>query len=162
MNDVHGVLFVCLGNICRSPLAEGVFLHQAAQRDAADRFLVDSCGIGRWHSGEQPDGRAMAVAKRNSVKLPSLARQVDPAQDWERFDLLLAMDRSNQHALLKLGAPKDRVRLMRSFDPALQGAKGEDLDVPDPYYGGGDGFDRVFAMLERACGGLLDELSAGG
>lgn len=104
----------------------------------------------------------MAVAKRNGVKLPSLARQVDPAQDWERFDLLLAMDRSNQHALLKLGAPKDRVRLMRSFDPALQGAKGEDLDVPDPYYGGGDGFDRVFAMLERACGGLLDELSAGG
>ena len=159
MNDVRGLLFVCLGNICRSPLAEGIFLHLATARGVRDRFDVDSCGIGHWHAGEQPDGRALAVAKRNGVKLPSLARQVDPKQDGDRFDLLLAMDQSNHHALLKLGAPKEKVRLMRSFDPTLNDTKGEDLDVPDPYYGGADGFDRVFAMLERACEGLLDDIT---
>ncbi len=159
MSDVYGVLLVCLGNICRSPLAEGVFLHLASERGVSDRFLVDSCGIGRWHAGEQPDERAMAVAKQNGITLPSLARQVNPKQDWDRFDLLLAMDYSNRHALLKLGAPEERVRLMRSYDPTLNGVTGEDLDVPDPYYGGADGFGRVFEMLERACDGLLDELT---
>lgn len=156
-----GLLFVCLGNICRSPLAEGVFLHQATARGLLDRFDVDSCGVGHWHVGEPPDGRAVATAGRNGVHLPSIARQVDPATDFDRFDLLLAMDASNRHALVRLGAPEDRVRLMRSYDPTLAGAEVHDLDVPDPYYGGPEGFDRVFAMLERACGGLLDELGRG-
>ena len=154
----QGLLFVCLGNICRSPLAEGVFLHLAQERGVRDRFDVDSCGIGHWHVGERPDGRAIAVAEKNGVELPSLARRVAPATDFERFDLLLAMDGSNRHALVRLGAPADRVRMMRSFDPTLSDARGEELDVPDPYYGGDAGFDRVFEMLVRACGGLLDEL----
>lgn len=156
----RGVLFVCLGNICRSPLAEGVFLHLAAERGVRDRFDVDSCGIGHWHVGERPDGRAVAVAKRHGVELPSIARRVDPKTDFERFDLLLAMDGSNRHGLVRLGAPESRVRMMRSFDPTLRGAEGEALDVPDPYYGGDEGFDRVFEMLVRACNGLLDELGA--
>lgn len=153
-----GLLFVCLGNICRSPLAEGVFLHQAKARGVLDRFDVDSCGVGSWHVGDPPDHRATAVAKRHGVHLPSVGRQVDPDTDFERFELILAMDGSNRHALIRLGAPEDRVRLMRSFDPTLAGAEDHELDVPDPYYGGPEGFDKVFAMLERACGGLLDEL----
>ncbi len=160
MGETRGLLFVCLGNICRSPLAEGIFLHLAAERGVRERFEVESCGIGNWHAGEQPDRRALGVAEKHGVVLPSLARQVRPAADFERFDLLLAMDGSNRHALLRLGAPEGRVRLMRSFDPTLAGAAGEELDVPDPYYGGPEGFDRVFEMLERACGGLLDELGA--
>jgi len=156
-----GLLFVCLGNICRSPLAEGVFLHQAKARGLLDRFDVDSCGVGHWHVGEPPDPRALATAKRNGVHLPSIGRQVDPAADFDRFDLLLAMDNSNRHALVRLGAPEDRVKLMRSYDPTLAAAEEHELEVPDPYYGGPDGFDRVFEMLERACGGLLDELGGG-
>ena len=155
-----GLLFVCLGNICRSPVAEGVFLHQAAARGVLERFDVDSCGVGHWHVGEPPDGRAVATAKRHGVHLPSIGRQVDPAADFARFDLLLAMDNSNRQALLRLGAPEDRVRLMRSYDPTLAGAEDHELDVPDPYYGRPEGFDKVFAVLERACGGLLDELTA--
>jgi len=155
-----GLLFVCLGNICRSPLAEGVFLHQAAAGGVREQFDVDSCGVGHWHIGEPPDGRASATAKRNGVDLPSVGRQIDPATDFERFDLLLAMDASNRHALVRLGAPEERVRLMRSFDPTLAGAHDHELDVPDPYYGGPAGFDRVYKMLERACGGLLAELTS--
>ncbi len=154
-----GLLFVCLGNICRSPLAEGVFLHQAAERGVLDFFDVDSCGVGGWHAGEPPDKRARAVAKRNGVRLPSTARQVDPSTDFDRFDLLLAMDTSNRDALLELGAPAERVCLMRSYDPTLASADDNELDVPDPYYGGPKGFNTVFEMLERACRGLLDELA---
>ena len=154
-----GLLFVCLGNICRSPLAEGVFLHQAAERGVLDCFDVDSCGIGGWHAGSPPDTRAAAVAKRHKVRLPSIARQVDPSTDFDRFDLLLAMDTSNRDALLELGAPEERACLMRSYDPTLASADDNELDVPDPYYGGPKGFDTVFEMLERACRGLLDELT---
>lgn len=153
-----GLLFVCLGNICRSPLAEGVFLHHAENRGVLDRFDVDSCGTGSWHAGSPPDNRARAVAKRHGVELFSVARAVDPATDFDRFDLLLAMDSSNVLDLVQLGAPEDRVRLIRSYDSILTGAEGDDLDVPDPYYGGSRGFDRVFEMLERACTGLLDQL----
>lgn len=153
-----GVLFVCLGNICRSPLAEGVFLHLAAERGIVDRFDVDSCGMGGWHVGERPDRRALAVAKRNGVRLPSRARRFEAPGDPERFHLILAMDRENERDLLGEGAPAERVRLLRSFDPALARARSGDLDVPDPYYGGPDGFDTVFAMVRAACEGLLDHL----
>lgn len=152
------VLFVCLGNICRSPLAEGLFIHLARERGVLDRFRVDSAGTGAWHVGKSADPRSIAVARAHGVHLPSIARQVDPARDFERFDLVLAMDRSNRTDLLDLGAPRDRVRLMRSFDPTLTGAPEHDLDVPDPYYGHRDGFQRVYDMLLRATTGLLDEL----
>ncbi|MCC7388231.1 MAG: low molecular weight phosphotyrosine protein phosphatase [Phycisphaerales bacterium] len=160
MSQTTGLLFVCLGNICRSPLAEGVFLHLAEQRAVRDRFLVDSCGTGRWHAGERPDPRALAVARRHGVELPSIARQVDPGADFARFDMLLAMDWSNRRNLIRLGAPDSRVRLVRSFDPTLDTANEESLDVPDPYYGGDEGFESVFQMLTRACNGLLDTLLA--
>lgn len=152
------LLFVCLGNICRSPLAEGIFLDLAEKRGVADRFEVDSAGTGSWHVGERPDRRAAAVARRNNIMLPSIGRQVDPSRDFEHFDLLLAMDTENLAELRSLGAPEEKVRLMRSFDPECEAAPDTDRCVPDPYFGEGDGFDRVHEMLVRACDGLLDEL----
>lgn len=148
-----GVLFMCLGNICRSPLAEGIFLHLAARRGARDRFLVDSCGTGGWHAGEPPDPRALAEAARHGVHLPSRARRLEPREDSRRFDLIVAMDAQNREDAIRAGVPGEKIRLMRSFDPAA----GE-LDVPDPYYGGVEGFGRVYDMLAAACGGLLDHL----
>jgi protein-tyrosine phosphatase len=154
-----GVLFVCLGNICRSPLAEGIFIHRARQRGVLDRFNVDSCGTGGWHIGERADPRSLAVAARHGVALPSIARQLAP-DDPARFSWLIAMDRANARTLLQAGGAPDRVRLMRSFDPALAGAADDQLDVPDPYHWEGDGFEEVYQMLDRACAGLLDSLLA--
>lgn len=152
-----GVLFVCLGNICRSPLAWGLFRHLAAERGVLDRFDVESCGTGGWHAGNAADPRSIAVSLRHGVPLDHIARQLDPARDFERFTWLIPMDRANRTDLLKLGAQPDRVRLMRSFDPLVAQA-GDGPDVPDPYYGGEDGFQKVYEMLDRACRGLLDEL----
>lgn len=152
------LLFVCLGNICRSPLAEGIFLDLAEKRGVGDRFEVDSAGTGSWHVGERPDRRAAAVARRNNIVLPSIGRQVDAQRDFEYFDLLLAMDTENLAELRSLGAPEEKVRLMRSFDPECAEIADADRCVPDPYFGEGDGFDRVHEMLVRACDGLLDEL----
>ncbi len=154
--DKTGVLFVCLGNICRSPIAEGVFLHLARERGVLDRFEVDSCGTGSWHVGERADSRARMSAERRGIELVSVARQVDPERDFDRFTWIVAMDRSNVQSLLRVGAPKDRVHLMRSFDAAAE----KDLDVPDPYFGGDDGFETVLDMVEAACAGLLDRLAA--
>lgn len=155
-NTPPSILFVCLGNICRSPLAEGIFLHLAKER-GLEGLIVDSCGTGGWHEGEGPDRRAMAVAKKRGVHLPSRARQVRGERDFVEFTHIIAMDASNVENLLAMGAPEDRVRLMRSYDPAH--AEGEAPDVPDPYYGGDDGFDNVFDMLVAACEGLLDEIT---
>jgi protein-tyrosine phosphatase len=156
------LLFVCLGNICRSPLAEAIFVHLAQARGAGEQFLVDSCGLGGWHAGEPPDPRARAVAERRGVRMSRVARKVDAGSDFARFDLLLPMDLENRDRLLEIGAPPGRVRLVRSFDRTLAGAAEGDLAVPDPYYGGPEGFERVFEMLERACGGLLEEVLDGG
>ncbi len=155
----RSLLFVCLGNICRSPLAEGIFLHLADARGLRERFEVDSCGTGAWHVGERPDPRAADVAQANGLRLVSIARQIDPRRDFDRFELILPMDRSNRDDLLDAGAPENRVRLVRAFDPSLQGATERELDVPDPYYGGPDGFQHVFDMLVRACEGLLDRIA---
>ncbi|MEZ6242862.1 MAG: low molecular weight protein-tyrosine-phosphatase [Phycisphaerales bacterium] len=154
--DRQGVLFVCLGNICRSPLAEGIFIHMARERGVLDRFDVDSCGTGAYHVGERADPRSIRVAKKHGIDLPSIARQFEPRADIERFDLILAMDRQNRRHLVRAGALEDRVRLMRSYDPTL--AVEDEMDVPDPYYGAGDGFQTVYEMLTRACAGLLDSL----
>ncbi len=154
-----GVLFVCLGNICRSPMAKGVFLHQARQRGLLDRFHVDSCGTGGWHAGNGADPRTLLVAARNGVQIEHVARQLNAANDFTRFDLLLAMDAKNRADLLALGAPEDRVRLLRSFDASLTGAPDRELNVPDPYYGGDEGFQHVFDMIDRANAGLLNHLT---
>ncbi len=157
--DRYALLFVCLGNICRSPLAEALFVHHAQERGVIDRFDIDSCGTGHWHVGGRADPRSIAIGAKYGVDVPSIARQVDPQNDFDRFDLLLAMDRSNRDDLIDLGADPERVRLMLSIDPANADVKGHKLDVPDPYYGRGDhGFERVYAMLDRATSGLLDKL----
>ncbi|HET9948424.1 MAG TPA: low molecular weight protein-tyrosine-phosphatase [Longimicrobiales bacterium] len=148
------VLFVCLGNICRSPLAEGVFLKLLDEAGLQDRFEVDSAGTGSWHVGERPDTRAQAVARRHGVELPGRARQVDTA-DLEVYDWVVAMDRENLHALEHLrGSARARARvvLLRDFDPEGEG------DVPDPYYGGEHGFERVFEIVSRSCRELLEHL----
>ena len=154
------VLFVCLGNICRSPTAEGVFRRLVREAGLEDRIGIDSAGTGGWHAGAPPDERATAAARRRGITLDGAARQVGP-DDFDEFDLLLVMDREN-HAELLRRAPGDearaKVRFLREFDPASS-ARG-DLDVPDPYYGGERGFDDVLDLVEAACAGLLDELRA--
>jgi protein-tyrosine phosphatase len=157
-NQTHALLFICLGNICRSPLAKAIFVHQATQRGMLGRFKIDSCGTGGWHAGGPADPRSVMVAAKNGVTLEHVARQVCE-DDFERFDLLLAMDQKNHSDLIDLGAPREKIKLFRSFDPTLAdvvaaGAMHK-LDVPDPYYGGHDGFDRVYDMVWRASEGLL-------
>lgn len=147
------VLFVCLGNICRSPLAEGIFRHQAEISGLADRFEVDSAGTGAYHTGEPPDSRSIAVAAAHGVRLTGTARQVTVG-DFGRFDVIVAMDGSNRRSLRRLRDGRARIVMMRDYDP-----EAGDPDVPDPYYGGPDGFERVYRILERACEGLLDELA---
>ncbi|MFM9956450.1 MAG: low molecular weight protein-tyrosine-phosphatase [Phycisphaerales bacterium] len=159
-----GVLFVCLGNICRSPLAEGVFVHLARQRGVLERFRVDSCGTGDWHSGELADPRSRAVARKHGIELTHRARVLSPDDDfqpapWGRgFHWLIGMDRQNCRRMTALGAPPERVRLLRSFDPLLAGRSEAELEVPDPYSEPDEAFDEVYAMVERACAGMLDEL----
>lgn len=166
-NRKIGVLFVCMGNICRSPLAEGLFIHLARERRALERFRVDSAATGGWHAGSPPDPRSLEVARRYGVTLDSRARQVRPAVDFvepdekDGFHWILGMDRDNCERLIMLGAPEDRVRLLRSFDPALAGEAPDSplLEVPDPYYGGPEGFERMYEMIHAACRGLLDQLA---
>lgn len=149
-------------------MAEGVFLHLARERGIADRFRVDSCGTGGWHAGSLADPRMRATAKRHGIDLVSRARQVAPVTDFapagstpvDGFDLILAMDRANLRDLVALGAPKDRVRLFRSFDPAMVGRPERELDVPDPYHGPDDGFERVYEIVHAAALGLVDSLTA--
>jgi protein-tyrosine phosphatase len=154
------ILFVCMGNICRSPTAEGVMRAQLRQAGLEREVEVDSAGTGGWHAGEPPDERATAAAHRRGIVLEGAARQVRPA-DFEAFDLLVAMDRRNLRELQAL-APDDeareKVRLLREFDPATAGAP--DVDVPDPYYGGERGFEDVLDMVEASCRGLIAELRA--
>ena len=147
-----GVLFICTGNICRSPLAEGIFLHKAARRGLADCFRVESAGIGAWHAGELPDPRMRAVAERRGITLASRARQVRIA-DFREFDHLVCMDESHREHLFSMGAPLDRIRLLLQCDP-----RAAMLEVPDPYYGGPDGFELVFDLVDSACEALLEQL----
>jgi protein-tyrosine phosphatase len=149
---------VCLGNICRSPLALAVVDHHARGRGVRERIDLDSCGTGGWHAGDGADPRTIEIAARHGLELRHTARQVRPMVDFERFTLLLAMDRKNRRDLLAMGAPAAKVRLMRSFDPAHAQAGEDAPDVPDPYYGGEDGFEHVYQMLDRSARGLLDRL----
>ena len=150
------VLFVCMGNICRSPVAEGIFLHLVKTRNLSDRFEVDSCGIGDWHLGHSADPRSQDVARRNGIELACTARKIDRTRDFETFDWILAMDRQNYRDLENL-SPREhlaKIHLMREFDPEAE----ERAEVPDPYYGGPTGFDSMYAMLKRSCENFLDSL----
>lgn len=151
------VLFVCLGNICRSPLAEGVFQHLVEKAGLADRFDIDSAGTGAWHVGERPDARAEMVAVQHGVHLGSRARQITD-DDLKRFDHVIAMDRDNLRKLERMasavGSEAD-IELLRAYD-----ADGEGDEVPDPYYGGASGFETVYEMVHRSCETLLEHLKA--
>jgi protein-tyrosine phosphatase len=154
------VLFVCLGNICRSPLAEGIFLDLVQELADPSRYRVDSAGTGSWHVGEAPDPRARAVARKNGLELVSRGRQVG-SQDLSDFDVVIAMDSANLSALHLLGEGLDggaELFLLRDFDPD---ADDWERDVPDPYWGGDDGFDRVYEMIHRSCRALLEHLEEG-
>lgn len=158
-DPIRSILFVCLGNICRSPLAEGILVHLAEEAGLRDQLRIDSAGTGSWHVGEPPDPRSLEVAERNGIELASRGRQVRPS-DLSEFDLVVAMDASNLEELESLrarladDAPRAELRRLREFDPEADG----ELDVPDPYYGGPGGFDDVYAMVLRSCRVLLDEL----
>jgi protein-tyrosine phosphatase len=148
--------FVCLGNICRSPTAEGIMLHLVAGAGLADRFSIESAGTSAYHVDEPPDPRSFATAKARGVHLPSRARQFVRA-DFARFDYVLAMDDQNRVNLQRLTPDLEahaKVHLLRRFDPRTPGGG----NVPDPYYGGAGGFDQVFDICEAACRGLLIEL----
>lgn len=152
------ILFVCMGNICRSPLAEGIFAHLAKEHGKRT-YTLDSAGIGDWHVGHEADPRSQAVALKHGIELACRARQVASPEDFENFDLLLAMDRQNFRDLMNLSPPEHqgKIRLMREFDPE----GGMDHEVPDPYYGGPKGFDSMYAMLHRSCLNLLNLLEQG-
>lgn len=154
------LLFVCMGNICRSPTAEAVMRAVVAREGLGDVVEIDSAGTGGWHVGDPPDARSTEAAKRRGIVMEGAARQVTEA-DFEAYDLLLAADRQNVEALRAVAPDADaaaKVRLLREFDPEAVAAG--DLEVPDPYYGGPDGFEHVLDLVEAACEGLLDEVRA--
>ena len=147
------VLFVCMGNICRSPTAEGVFRHHAINAGIADRFVIDSAGTHAYHVGEPPDRRAVAAAERRGISLQHIRARRISDEDFQRFDYIIAMDEDNV-ARLHEQAPEHRskVRLFLEF------SSGDKHEVPDPYYGGAAGFERVLDLVEDASRGLLETL----
>lgn len=153
----YKIVFVCLGNICRSPTAEGIFQHLVNKADLSSFFYVDSAGTSAYHIGEKADSRSRETAIRRGVELKSRARRFD-AFDFNEFDLILAMDRSNYENIIALTSSdkdKSKVIMFRDFEPT-ESLKGK--DVPDPYYGGEKGFENVFDMVERCSTVLLEEL----
>lgn len=151
------VLFVCMGNICRSPTAHGVFRKLVQESGLAERIAIDSAGTHAYHVGEPPDRRAQATAQRRGIDLSDLRARKATAGDLVAFDYVLAMDQDNYFALLEIcpAELKEKVRLFMDFAPHMRLR-----EVPDPYYGGATGFERVFDLVEAAAQGLLDEIRA--
>ncbi len=159
MCEVTQLCFVCLGNIVRSPLAENLFRQLADQAGLESKYQVESAGTGDWHVGDPPDSRMRRVAARHGLVYNGRARQFR-REDFERFDWIIPMDRENLDHLRRIArSPDDRAKLhpLRTFDP--QG--NPRLAVPDPYYGGIDGFEEVYQIIERSCKGLLEALEGG-
>lgn len=151
------LLFVCLGNICRSPAAENIMNHLIEQEGLGDRLVCDSAGTGGWHVGAPPDRRMRAAAKERGLDFVGSARQFQ-AMDLREFDLILAMDKENYRDILSLdpqGKYRDKVKMMCDYCQTHS-----DREVPDPYYGGADGFKYVIDLLFDACGGLLKSLQS--
>ncbi|MFF4399885.1 low molecular weight protein-tyrosine-phosphatase [Streptomyces sp. NPDC001480] len=149
----YRVCFVCTGNICRSPMAESVFRARVAETGLEDLVEVDSAGTGGWHQGDGADPRTVSVLDDHGYDSAHTARQFQ-ASWFARLDLVIALDAGHLKALRRLAPTEEdarKVRLLRSYDPAA----GDDLDVPDPYYGGLDGFEECLEMVEAASTGLL-------
>jgi len=154
MSDTTAILFVCLGNICRSAAAEGVFRKVASDAGRAAEFEVDSAGTGAWHVGSPADERMHAAAARRGYVLESIARQIHRS-DFERFDLIVTMDEDNYRNVTRLARDGQRARIARMRDYCELHGDGE---VPDPYFGGEAGFETVLDILEDACAGLLKRI----
>ena len=153
--DPTRILFVCLGNICRSPLAESVFRHLARDRGVEHLFEIDSAGTSGYHAGSPPDRRSAATARARGITVTGTSRKLD-AHDLRRFDYVIAMDAENLEEVEALHGSiggTARVHRLREWDP-----EGSGLDVPDPYYGGPRGFEDVHDLVERSCAALLDHL----
>jgi protein-tyrosine phosphatase len=151
------VLFVCLGNICRSPLAEAIFKHKLKERGLGDKIEADSCGTANYHIGDTPDPRTIANAKKNGVSIDHCGRQLS-VDDLEDFDYIFAMDSknfNNIHRILADEKHKPKIQMMRDYDPEGKG------DVPDPYYGDEKNFQEVFEILNRTMDVFLDHLIPG-
>ncbi len=145
------ILFVCLGNICRSPLAEGVFRALVKERGVGESFSVDSCGTGSWHVGKPPHEGSREIAKENGVSLQGIRARQITLKDLKTFDVVVTMDRSNLDDVKNFKVPHDRLFCLREYDE-----KQDSLDVPDPYYTGD--FQSVYDIIDRSCRALLDEL----
>lgn len=145
------ILFVCLGNICRSPLAEAVFNHKVKEKQLEKIFFSHSCGTANYHIGDDPDPRTVKNALKNGVKIQHVGRQL-AEEDFENYDLILAMDQQNYRNILKLASAekhKHKIKLMREYDPVCAG------EVPDPYYGTEENFQEVFDILDRSMEKLI-------
>ncbi len=155
IKEKTSVLFVCMGNICRSPTAEGVFRHFVNEAGLADRIKADSAGTHAYHTGEPPDRRAAAAAERRGISLAGIQARRVSESDFEGFDYVIAMDEDNERRLLEQAPDehREKVRLFLSF------AAVDEAEVPDPYYGGAAGFERVLDLVEEASRGLLETLS---
>lgn len=147
------VLFVCLGNICRSPLAEALFMKHVKERGLEDKYGADSCGTESYHIGEQPDSRSRANARKNGLEYSHAARHLHE-DDFQKFDLIVSMDSRNLEFMVDYYPDSGTdIQLMRDHDNGYEGK-----DVPDPYYGGDEGFQNVYEILDRSTGSLLDHL----
>ncbi len=159
MAEPTKICFVCLGNIVRSPLAENLFRHLVHEAGLEEKYQADSAGTSAYHTGETPDRRMRQVAAEHGFRYTGKARQFE-AQDFEDFDLIIAMDETNRRNLLRIAKKPEheqKIRLMRTFDP--QGFARD--PVPDPYYSGIDGFEKVYQILERSSRRLLQALENG-
>ncbi|MSO43967.1 MAG: low molecular weight phosphotyrosine protein phosphatase [Thermoleophilia bacterium] len=151
------VCFVCLGNICRSPTAEAIVKHRMSSDDVGVAIEVESAGTGNWHVGHPADARARNEAARRGIPMAGVAQQFT-TDDFARFDLILAMDRDNRDVLRSMAPDDDsrgKVHLLREFDPQARDSR----DVPDPYFGGQDGFIEMFDMVDRAITGLIGHIA---
>ncbi|MEO9458852.1 MAG: low molecular weight protein-tyrosine-phosphatase [Lentilitoribacter sp.] len=154
--NIKSVLFVCMGNICRSPMVEGVFKAKIANPSLVQNFQIDSAGTRSWHEGNIPDPRAIKTMQRHNIDITDQRSRPIRRSDYSEFDLILAMDHDNLDVLIA-NAPIKEQRKIHLF---MEFALGQDMPIPDPYYGEGDGFETVYRMLDEGCSGLVEKLEA--